>query len=59
MGAAANLVLIPADSAVDALARQPIRPYVIRQGQILVHNQVQTTYGRRCQTSSRQREDVR
>ena len=45
VGAAANLVLIPAGSAVDALARQPIRPYVIRQGQILVHNRVQTEYG--------------
>ena len=43
-GSAANLVLIPAGSAVDALARHPIRPYVIRQGQVLVHNQVQTDY---------------
>lgn len=45
VGAAANLVLLPASSAVDALARQPIRPYVIRQGEILVHTQVQTVYG--------------
>jgi len=44
-GAAANLVLIPASSAVDALARQPIRPYVIRQCEILVHNLIQTAYG--------------
>lgn len=43
-GAAANLVLIPADSAVDAVARHPIRPYVIRQGHILVHNRAQTEY---------------
>jgi len=43
-GAAANLVLIPADSAMDAVARHPIRPYVIRQGQVLVHNQLQTNY---------------
>jgi cytosine deaminase len=44
VGAAANLVLIPADSPMDAVARHPIRPYVIRQGQVLVHNQVQTDY---------------
>ena len=45
VGAPANLVLIPASSAVDALARQPIRPYVIRQGEILTHTQLQTIYG--------------
>lgn len=45
VGAAANLVLIPAESAADALARHPIRPYVIRRGQILVHNRIETTYG--------------
>jgi len=44
IGAAANLVLIPADSPMDAVARHPIRPYVIRQGRVLVHNQVQTNY---------------
>ena len=44
IGAAANLVLIPADSPMDAIARHPIRPYVVRQGQILVHNQVQTDF---------------
>ena len=44
-GAVANLVLIPADSPTDAIARHPIRPYVIRQGQVLVHNQVLTDYG--------------
>jgi cytosine/creatinine deaminase len=44
-GAGANLVLIQASSAVDALARQPLRPYVIRQGQVLAHNQAQTAYG--------------
>jgi cytosine/creatinine deaminase len=43
-GAVANLVLIPADSPTDAIARHPIRPYVIRQGQVLVHNQVLTDY---------------
>ncbi len=45
LGAAANLVLIPASSATEALARQPIRPYVIRQGVIVAHNRVQTEYG--------------
>jgi cytosine deaminase len=43
-GAAANLVLIPASSATEALARQPIRPYVIRQGTIVAQNRVQTEY---------------
>lgn len=43
--AAANLVLIQANSAADALARQPTRPYVIRKGQVLVHNQAATVYG--------------
>jgi len=45
LGATADLVLIPASSATEALARQPIRPYVIRQGSIVVHNHVQTEYG--------------
>ena len=45
LGAAANLVLIPASSATEALAQQPIRPYVIRQGVIVAHNRVQTEYG--------------
>ncbi|MGE5603021.1 MAG: amidohydrolase family protein [Nitrososphaerales archaeon] len=45
VGAAANLVLIPAESAADALARHPTRPYVIREGQVLVQNRVETTYG--------------
>lgn len=44
VGAEANLVLIPADSAADALARHPIRPYVIRRGEILVENRVETLY---------------
>lgn len=44
-GAAANLVLIEARSAVEALARQPARPYVIRQGKMLVHTETRTTYG--------------
>ncbi len=45
LGVAANLALIPASSATEALARQPIRPYVIRQGVIVAHNRVQTEYG--------------
>ena len=58
-GAAANLVLIPADSTMDAVARHPIRPYVIRQGQVLVHNQLQTNSARRYRTNPRQGEDAR
>ena len=45
LGAAANLVLIPAESPADALARHPVRPYVIRQGQIVAHNLFRTDYG--------------
>jgi cytosine/creatinine deaminase len=45
VGAEANLVLIPAESAADALARHPIRPYVVRQGRVLVQNRVETTFG--------------
>jgi cytosine deaminase len=45
LGAAANLVLIPAASAAEAVARQPVRSYVIRHGQILAHNLMQTHYG--------------
>lgn len=44
LGAEANLVLIPAESAADALARHPIRPYVIRHGEILVENRVETVF---------------
>jgi cytosine deaminase len=44
LGAPANLVLIPAASPADALARHPVRPYVIRQGQVLAHNLFQTDY---------------
>lgn len=43
-GAEANLVLMKADSAVDALRRKPERLYVIRQGEILVQNELQTNY---------------
>ncbi len=47
VGAAANLVLIQTQSAAEALARQPARPYVIRQGQVLVKNEARTLYGAR------------
>ncbi|MDR3573254.1 MAG: amidohydrolase family protein [Anaerolineaceae bacterium] len=43
-GADANLVLIPASSAADALARHPIRTHVIRHGQILVQNRFETIF---------------
>ncbi len=43
-GADANLILLQANSAVDALRRKPERLYVIREGKILVQNSVQTTY---------------
>ncbi len=38
-GATANLVLLNADSAADALRRQPTRLYVIREGEILVERE--------------------
>jgi cytosine deaminase len=43
-GADANLILLQADSAVDALRRKPERLYVIREGKILVQNKVDTKY---------------
>jgi cytosine/creatinine deaminase len=52
IGAGANLVLIEATSAVDALARQPSRPYIIRAGQVLVHNQAQTDYSAKVPTEA-------
>lgn len=41
-GADANLVLIDAVSALDAVRRQPVRQYVIRKGDILVRNERKT-----------------
>jgi cytosine deaminase len=38
VGAAANLILIDAQSSVDAIRRQPARRLVIRQGEILVES---------------------
>ena len=43
-GADANLILLKATSAVDALRRKPERLYVIRQGEILVQNEVHTKF---------------
>lgn len=43
-GADANLILLEATCAVDALRRKPERLYVIRQGEILVQNELHTKY---------------
>jgi cytosine deaminase len=44
VGADANLILMNADAAVDALRRKPERLYVIRQGEILVQNELHTKF---------------
>ncbi len=44
VGAEANLVVLEAQSAVEALRRQPNRRYVIRRGQILVETQTNTRW---------------
>ena len=43
-GADANLILLQAASAVEALRKKPERLYVIREGKILVQNTLKTTY---------------
>jgi cytosine deaminase len=43
-GADANLILLKATSAVDALRHKPERLYVIRQGVILAQNEVHTKF---------------
>lgn len=43
-GADADLILLDATSAVDALRRKPERLYVIRKGEILVQNELLTTF---------------
>ena len=43
-GADANLILLKAESAVDALRRKPERLFVIREGVILVQNTVKTSF---------------
>jgi cytosine deaminase len=47
VGAEANLVVLAAKSAVDALRRQPDRRYVIRQGRILAETQTHTKWHHR------------
>ena len=42
--ATANLVLFQADSTVDAISRQPVRSYVIRNGKVLVQNKVESYF---------------
>jgi len=44
VGAEANLVVIDAKSAVEALRRQPDRRYVIRQGRILAETRTDTRW---------------
>jgi cytosine deaminase len=43
-GALANLIILDASSPVDALRRQPLRRYVIRQGEVLVRSEIQRTW---------------
>ena len=43
-GLPANLILIDAQSPIDAIRRQPERLYVIRQGEILVESKRKLTY---------------
>jgi cytosine deaminase len=44
VGATANLVVLEARSAVEALRRQPPRRYVIRHGRVLVETQTHTRW---------------
>jgi cytosine deaminase len=44
VGAVANLVLLPAASALDALSFHPPRRWVIRHGQVLVENKLETQW---------------
>jgi cytosine deaminase len=44
VGAAANLMVLDARSAVEALRRQPARRYVIKQGRILCQTQTRCTW---------------
>jgi cytosine deaminase len=43
-GGPADLMLLPADSAIDALRRQPERTLVMRAGQVLAESQRHLTY---------------
>jgi len=44
VGNPANLVLIEAESAIDALRRQPVRSHVIREGKILVTSEYRRSF---------------
>jgi cytosine deaminase len=44
VGAPANLVILDARSAADALRRQPPRRYVIREGRVLAETRLETVY---------------
>jgi cytosine deaminase len=44
VGAAANLMVLDAHSAVEALRRQPDRRYVIKQGRVLCQTQTRRTW---------------
>ncbi len=44
VGAEANLIVLDATSAVEALRRQPTRRYVIRNGRLLAESQLRTTW---------------
>ncbi|MDD2695868.1 MAG: amidohydrolase family protein [Anaerolineales bacterium] len=50
LGAPANLILINAQSAVDAIRRQPERLAVIREGKILVRTERSVTFDHRVPT---------
>ena len=43
-GCVANLVLIDAKNIREAMAQAPNRPYVIREGKVIVKNERKTTY---------------
>ena len=51
-GAPANLILIDAQSPVDAIRRQPIRRLVIRQGEILYESNQTSTFSNRIPKDS-------
>ena len=44
VGVEANLVILDARSAVEALRRQPDRRYVIKQGRVLSETRTETTW---------------
>ena len=44
VGAKANLIVLAAKTAVEALRRQPERRYVVREGQVVAETRRQTTW---------------